>query len=136
MRKRVVVTGMGLVIPTGIGVATAWKNVCEGRSGIGPLTRFDVTGYETRIAGEVKGFNPELYVDKKEIKKMDLFIQFALAATKEALEDAQLKITPENSERIGVIVGTGLGGSPLSKDITKSFWRKDRAGSVLSLSPC
>jgi 3-oxoacyl-[acyl-carrier-protein] synthase II len=112
LRKRVVVTGMGLVIPTGIGVATAWKNACEGRSGIGPLTRFDITGYETRIAGEVKGFNPELYVDKKEIKKMDLFIQYALAATKEALEDAQLKITPENSERIGVIVGTGLGGLP------------------------
>jgi 3-oxoacyl-[acyl-carrier-protein] synthase II len=103
---------MGLVIPTGIGVATAWKHACEGRSGIGPLTRFDVSGYETRIAGEVKGFNPELYVDKKEIKKMDLFIQYALAATKEALDDAQLKVTPENAERIGVIVGTGLGGLP------------------------
>jgi 3-oxoacyl-[acyl-carrier-protein] synthase II len=112
LRKRVVVTGMGLVIPTGIGVETAWKNIREGRSGIGPLTRFDVNGYETRIAGEVKGFNPELYVDKKEIKKMDLFIQYALAATKEALEDAQLKITPQNAERIGVIVGTGLGGLP------------------------
>ena len=112
MRKRVVVTGMGLVLPTGIGVETAWKSICEGRSGIGPLTRFEITGYDTKIAGEVKGFNPELYIDKKEIKKMDLFIQYALAATKEALEDAQLKIIPENSERIGVIVGTGLGGLP------------------------
>jgi 3-oxoacyl-[acyl-carrier-protein] synthase II len=103
---------MGLVIPTGIGVETAWKNVCEGKSGIGLLTRFDTNGFETKIAAEVKNFNPELYIDKKEIKKMDLFIRFAIAATKEALEDAQLAITPENSEQIGVIVGTGLGGLP------------------------
>jgi len=112
LRRRVVVTGMGLVIPTGIGVETAWKNVCEGKSGIGPLTRFDTNGFDTKIAGEVKSFNPELYIDKKEIKKMDLFIHFAIAAAKEALEDAQLAITPENSEQIGVIVGTGLGGLP------------------------
>jgi 3-oxoacyl-[acyl-carrier-protein] synthase II len=103
---------MGLVIPTGIGTETVWKNICEGRSGIGPLTRFDPNGFETKIAGEVKGFNPEEYIEKKEIKKMDLFIQYALAATKEALEDSQLKITPENCDRIGVIVGTGLGGLP------------------------
>jgi 3-oxoacyl-[acyl-carrier-protein] synthase II len=100
------------VVPTGIGVKTTWKNICEGKSGIGPLTRFDPDGFETKIAGEVKGFNPETYIEKKEIKKMDLFIQYALAATQEALKDAQLKITPENSERIGVIVGTGLGGLP------------------------
>jgi len=112
LRRRVVVTGMGLVIPTGIGVKTSWKNVCEGNSGIGHLTRFDTTGFETKIAGEVKGFDPELYIEKKEIKKMDLFIQYALGATKEALEDAQLKVTPENCEQIGVIVGTGLGGLP------------------------
>jgi 3-oxoacyl-[acyl-carrier-protein] synthase II len=103
---------MGLVIPTGIGVETAWKNVCEGKSGIGLLTRFDTNGFETKIAAEVKNFNPELYIDKKEIKRMDLFVQYAIAATKEALEDAQLAITPENSEKIGVIVGTGLGGLP------------------------
>jgi len=112
LRRRVVVTGMGLVIPTGIGVETAWKNVCEGKSGIGPLTRFDTNGFETKIAAEVRNFNPELYIDKKEIKKMDLFIHYAIAAAKEALEDAQLSITPENSEQIGVIVGTGLGGLP------------------------
>ena len=100
------------MIPVGIGVETAWKNVCEGKSGIGPLTRFDTNGFETKIAGEVKGFNPELYIDKKEIKKMDLFIQYSLGATKEALEDAQLTITADNSERTGVIVGTGLGGLP------------------------
>ena len=112
MRRRVVVTGMGLVIPTGIGVERSWKNVCEGKSGIGPLTRFDTNGFETKIAGEVRDFNPELYIDKKEIKKMDLFIHFAIAATKEALDNARLAITPENSEQIGVIVGTGLGGLP------------------------
>jgi 3-oxoacyl-[acyl-carrier-protein] synthase II len=103
---------MGLVIPTGIGVKTAWKNICQGHSGIGPLTRFDAYGFETKIAGEVKGFDPEIYIEKKEIKKMDLFIQYSLAATQEAVEDAQLKITPENCEQIGVIVGTGLGGLP------------------------
>jgi len=108
----VVVTGVGLVIPAGIGTETAWKNICEGRSGIGPLTRFDPNGFETKIAGEVKGFNPEAYIEKKEIKKMDLFVQYALAATREALEDSQLKITPENCDRTGVIVGTGLGGLP------------------------
>jgi 3-oxoacyl-[acyl-carrier-protein] synthase II len=112
LRRRVVVTGMGLVIPAGIGVETAWNNICGGKSGIGPLTRFDTNGFETKIAGEVKNFNPELYIDKKEIKKMDLFIQYAIGAAKEALDDAQLDITPENSEQIGVIVGTGLGGLP------------------------
>jgi len=112
LRRRVVVTGMGLVVPIGIGVETAWKNACEGKSGIGRLTRFDPEGFDTRIAAEVKGFNPELYIEKKEVKKMDLFIQYALAATKEAVEDSRLSITPENGDQIGVIVGTGLGGLP------------------------
>ncbi len=112
MRKRVVITGLGLVIPIGIGVETAWKNVCEGKSGIGRVTRFDPDGLETKIAGEVKGFNPENYIEKKEIKKMDLFIQYALGATQEALENSQLKITPQIAEQVGVIVGTGLGGLP------------------------
>jgi 3-oxoacyl-[acyl-carrier-protein] synthase II len=103
---------VGLVIPTGIGVETAWKNICEGRSGVGPLTRFDANGLETKITAEVKDFRPELCIEKKEIKKTDLFVQYALAATKEALDDAQLRIGPENCERIGVIVGTGLGGLP------------------------
>ena len=112
MRRRAVITGVGLVIPTGIGVTAAWRNICEGKSGIGPLTRFDTTGFETKIAGEVKGFTPEAYVEKKEVKKMDLFIHYAMGATQEALDDAQLSISPENAERIGVIVGTGLGGLP------------------------
>ncbi len=112
MKRRVVVTGVGLIIPTGIGVEKAWKSACDGKSGIGPLTRFPTDGFETKIAGEVKDFNPELYIEKKEVKKMDLFIQYAVAAAKEAVEDAQIRITPENGERIGVIVGTGLGGLP------------------------
>ncbi|MCJ7642160.1 MAG: beta-ketoacyl-ACP synthase II [Desulfobacterales bacterium] len=124
MRRRVVVTGVGLIIPTGIGIAEAWKNACEGKSGIGPLTRFDAKAFETRIAGEVKGFTPEKYIEKKEIKKMDLFVQYALAATKEAMEDAQLKITPENSEQVGVIVGTGLGGLPTLEDTHKVLLEK------------
>jgi len=118
------VTGVGLVIPTGIGVAEAWKNICEGKSGIGPLTRFDAKDFETRIAGQVKEFTPERYIEKKEIKKMDLFIQYALAAAKEAMEDAQLKITPENSEQIGVIVGTGLGGLPTLEETHKVLLEK------------
>ncbi len=105
-------TGLGLVIPTGIDVKSAWKAVCEGKSGIGPLTRFDSNGFETKIAGEIKGFDPERYIEKKEIKKMDLFIQYALAATREALEDSKLQITEETAGRVGVIVGTGLGGLP------------------------
>jgi 3-oxoacyl-[acyl-carrier-protein] synthase II len=124
LRRRVVITGIGLLIPNGIGVETAWKNICEGRSGIGPLTRFDANGFETRIAGEVKDFNPELYIEKKEIKKMDLFIQYALAATQEAIEDAQLKITPENCEQVGVIVGTGLGGLPTIEKYHKVLLEK------------
>jgi len=124
LRRRVVVTGVGLIIPTGIGVAEAWKNACEGKSGIGPLTRFDAKAFETRIAGEVKGFTAEKYIEKKEIKRMDLFVQYALAATKEAIEDAQLKITPENSEQVGVIVGTGLGGLPTLEDTHKVLLEK------------
>lgn len=112
MKRRVVVTGMGLVVPTGIGVETAWKNICEGKTGIGKLTRFNPEKFDTQIAAEVKGFNPELYIEKKEIKKMDLFIQYALAATQEAMDSSGLAITPDNSERVGVIVGTGLGGLP------------------------
>jgi len=115
---------MGLIIPTGMGIPEAWKNACEGKSGIGPLTRFDAKAFETRIAGEVKGFTPEKYIEKKEIKKMDLFVQYALAATKEAMEDAQLKITPENSEQVGVIVGTGLGGLPTLEDTHKVLLEK------------
>jgi 3-oxoacyl-[acyl-carrier-protein] synthase II len=112
LKRRVVVTGLGLVLPNGIGVEEAWKNTCEGRSGIGRITRFDTSQFETKIAGEVKGFNPEDYVERKEVRRMDLFIQYAIAASEMAVEDSGLGITEEISDRVGVIIGTGLGGLP------------------------
>lgn len=112
MERRVVVTGLGMIAPTGNPVETAWRNVCEGRSGIGRITRFDVSELQTQIAGEVKGFDPETYVDKKDVKKMDLFIHYAIGAADMAVRDAQLEIDEGNGNRVGVIVGTGLGGLP------------------------
>jgi 3-oxoacyl-[acyl-carrier-protein] synthase II len=112
LKRRVVVTGLGLVLPNGIGVEEAWKNTCEGRSGIGRITRFDTSQFETKIAGEVKGFNPEDYVERKEVRRMDLFIQYAIAASEMAVEDSGLEITEEIGDRVGVIIGTGLGGLP------------------------
>jgi len=103
---------MGMIAPTGNTVESAWKNVCEGRSGVGKITRFDASELVTQIAAEVKGFNPEDYVDKKDVKKMDLFIHYAIAAAEMAVKDAGLEINEGNGDRVGVIVGTGLGGLP------------------------
>jgi 3-oxoacyl-[acyl-carrier-protein] synthase II len=108
----VVVTGIGLVTPCGIGTDNVWNNILSGKSGIGPITRFDIERFDTKIAGEVKDFNPEDYVQPKEVKKMDLFIHYALAAAQIAMKDAGLDIGKEDPERIGVVVGTGLGGLP------------------------
>lgn len=110
MNRRVVITGIGLITPLGLSTAETWEAAKAGRSGIGPITRFDTTGYGTTIAGEVKGFDPARYLEKKEIKKMDRFIQLAIAATDEALESSGLKITAANAGRIGTIVGSGMGG--------------------------
>ncbi|HEY8019577.1 MAG TPA: beta-ketoacyl-ACP synthase II [Thermoanaerobaculia bacterium] len=112
-RRRVAVTGVGLVSPLGVGTAENWSALLEGRSGIGPITRFDASAYPTRIAGEVKGFHPQDYVDKKDVKKSDLFIHYALAATRFALEDSGLVIDDANRDRVGVIIGSGIGGLPL-----------------------
>jgi len=112
LNRRVVVTGLGLVTPLGIGVAQTWKALCAGKSGIGLITRFDATGFPSRIAGEVKNFNPADFMEKKEIKKMDTFIHYALAASQEAVEDAKLQITKENEDRVGVYIGSGIGGLP------------------------
>ncbi|WP_028894026.1 beta-ketoacyl-ACP synthase II [Syntrophorhabdus aromaticivorans] len=112
MKRRVVVTGIGLVTPCGVGVDNVWNNILNGRSGIGPLTRFDTARFDTKFAGEVKVFNPEDYVPPKEVKKMDLFIHYALGAAHEAVNDAALDMANEDSERVGVVVGTGLGGLP------------------------
>jgi 3-oxoacyl-[acyl-carrier-protein] synthase II len=109
-KRRVVVTGLGLITPLGLDVKTSWENLINGKSGIGKITSFDASKFPTQIAGEVKGFNPEDYIEAKDIKKMDRFIQFAVASATMALEDSGLKITNENSERVGVIVGSGIGG--------------------------
>jgi 3-oxoacyl-[acyl-carrier-protein] synthase II len=124
LKRRVVVTGLGLVLPNGIGVEEAWKNTCEGRSGIGPITRFDTNGFETKIAGEVKGFNPEDYVERKEVRRMDLFVQYAVAASEMAMEDSGLGITEEIGDRVGVIIGTGLGGLPTLEEYHKVLLEK------------
>jgi 3-oxoacyl-[acyl-carrier-protein] synthase II len=106
----VVVTGVGLVSPLGIGREETWTGVLAGKSGAAPITHFDTTGFPVTIAAEVKGFDPLLYVEKKEVKKMGLFIQFALAAAQFAIEQAGLQITPEIADRTGVFIGTGIGG--------------------------
>jgi len=111
-RRRIVITGLGTVTPLGIGVTKTWEGLCQGRSGIGPITRFDASNFPVRIAGEVQGFNPGDFIPKKEIKKMDTFIHYAVAASQEAMDDANLKISPENADRIGVYVGAGIGGLP------------------------
>jgi 3-oxoacyl-[acyl-carrier-protein] synthase II len=101
---------VGLVLPQGIGIDPVWEKICEGVSGVGPLTRFDTTDFETKIAAEVKGFRSEDYIEPKEMKKMDIFIHYALAAADIAVADSGLEVSGNNAERIGVIVGTGLGG--------------------------
>ncbi len=112
-RRRVAVTGVGLVSPLGVGTSETWRALLAGESGIGPITRFDTTGFGSKIAGEVKDFDPTLFMDKKDVKKSDTFIQYALAATHFALEDSGLEIGEDNAERVGVIIGSGIGGLPL-----------------------
>ncbi len=112
MKRRVVVTGVGLVTPLGVGIENVWQSIINGESGIGPITRFDITHHDTKFAGEVKGFKAEEYVSPKEVKRMDLFIQYALAATATAMADAGIDMDKEDAERVGVVVGTGLGGLP------------------------
>jgi 3-oxoacyl-[acyl-carrier-protein] synthase II len=107
-----VVSGLGLITPIGIGVEENWQAICAGKSGITEITRFDASAYDSRIAGEVKDFKPEAFIAKKQIKRMDLFIQYALAAARMAIDMAQLKINENLSQRTGCIVGVGLGGLP------------------------
>ena len=110
MSRRVVVTGVGLVSPLGIGTQANWDALLAGTSGIGPITRFDASQYSARIAGEVKGFDPLRFVDKKDVKKMDVFIQYALAASQFAVDDARLRVTPEIADHVGVFIASGIGG--------------------------
>jgi 3-oxoacyl-[acyl-carrier-protein] synthase II len=110
LKRRVVVTGMGIVSPLGIGLENNWAAICQGRSGIGPITKFDTSEYPCKIAGEVKNFDPDAYIDKKDQKKMDIFIQFALAAGTMAIKQSGLVIDESTADRVGVLVGSGLGG--------------------------
>lgn len=110
MQRRVVVTGIGLICAVGNTAPEAWKNLLAGKSGMGPITQFDATGYPVTFAAEVKGFDPLNFVDKKESRKMARFIHLALAATREAVDSSGLKIDASNSERVGVFIGSGIGG--------------------------
>jgi 3-oxoacyl-[acyl-carrier-protein] synthase II len=112
MARRVVVTGVGLVSPLGVGTEASWEGLIAGRSGVGPITRFDASESPVRIAGEVKGFYPGLVMEPKEARKYDTFIHYALAASDMALAMAGLTITPENATRVGVVIGSGIGGLP------------------------
>ena len=112
MKRRVVVTGLGIVSPVGIGLAASWDSIVHGRSGIARVTRIDPEAYASQIAGEVKGFDVGQYLPVKEARKMELFIHYGLAASMEAMEDSGLKITPEIAERVGVSIGSGIGGLP------------------------
>ncbi|MDD2932949.1 MAG: beta-ketoacyl-ACP synthase II [Methylotenera sp.] len=115
-KRRVVVTGLGVVSPVGIGVKTAWDNILAGKSGIKKITKFDASAFTSTIAGEVKDFNAEDFISAKDARRMDTFIQYGLAAGIEAFKDSGLEVTEENAERIGVSIGSGIGGMQLIED--------------------
>jgi 3-oxoacyl-[acyl-carrier-protein] synthase II len=112
-RRRVVVTGVGIVSPLGVGTRETWQALLAGEIGVGPITRFDTGDYETKIAAEVRGFEAERWLDKKEVKKSDTFIHYALAASQMAMDDSGLSIDESNADRVGVDIGSGIGGLPL-----------------------
>ena len=125
-KRRVVVTGLGLITPVGNGVQDSWKNILNGVSGITNITKFDATTFKSQVAGEVKNFDPNLYLDVKDSRRMDTFIQFGLVAGIEAIKDSGFEITEENSERIGVSIGSGIGGINLIEKTSDIF---DQGGS-------
>ena len=109
-KRRVVITGLGMVTPVGLTVAESWQNILAGKSGISPIEHFDVSDFPTRFGGSVKGFDATDYIPGKDIKKMDPFIHYGIAAGKQAIEDSGLEVTEGNAERIGVYIGAGIGG--------------------------
>jgi len=131
LKRRVVVTGLGLVTPLGIGVEKTWPAIIAGTSGVGRITRFDASDLPSQIAAEVKDFDPADFIEKKEIKKMDKFIQFGVAAAKMAVEDSGLRITDAIAERVGVYVGSGMGGLPAIEATHSRFLE----GGVKKVSP-
>ena len=110
MSRRVVITGMGAISPLGLDVPTLWQGLVEGRSGVGPITLFDASAHDTRFAAEVKGFDPLRYMDRKEARRTDRFVQMVLAAAQEAMAQSALKVEGSALERVGVVFGSGIGG--------------------------
>src|SRR5271155_2527432 len=106
--RRVVITGLAAITPLGLDVRTTWEALLAGKSGMAPISRFDATRFDTRFAAEVKGFDPEKWIEKKEVKKMDLFIQYTVAASQQALDDSGLAFPLTDPERVGTIIGAGL----------------------------
>ena len=123
-KRRVVVTGIGMISPLGIGNEPTWQGLLEGRSGIGPITKFDPTAFACKIAGEVRGFEPEKWIDKKEVKKSDTFIHYAVAASQMAVDDAGLEMAKEDGDRVGVIIGSGIGGLPLIEEMHQKLMER------------
>ena len=130
-RRRVVVTGVGLVSPVGNSVPEAWDNLIAGKSGVGPITRFDASALSARIAGEVKGFDVAAYLSAKEARRMDTFIHFGMAAGIQAFRDSGIEISAENADRIGVNIGSGIGGLPMIEDTHNDYL----AGGPRKISP-
>lgn len=125
LEKRVVITGLGVVSPVGIGKDTFWDALLSGKNGIGPITHFDATEYAARIAGEVKDFDPADYnIDRKEARHMDISTQFAVAAAKLAIDDSGVDLDKEDRDRIGTIVGTGIGGMETLHNLYKGLFAK------------
>jgi 3-oxoacyl-[acyl-carrier-protein] synthase II len=121
MPRRVVVTGLGLISPLGIGTKATWEGLVAGRSGVGPITKFDVQDYPVRIAAEVQGFDPLLWFEPKEVKKFDTFVHYAVAASEMALEQSGLEIRGDNAHRVGVVIGSGIGGFPMIEENHKKL---------------
>ncbi len=130
-RRRVVVTGLGIVSPVGNSVPEAWAQLCAGRSGIGPITRFDPALMPCQIAGEVKNFDPAQYLSPKEVRRMDIFIHYGLVAAMEALRDAGVEAHPADAEQVGVCIGSGIGGLPMITDTGRAYLE----GGVRRISP-
>jgi len=130
-RRRVVVTGLGIVSPVGIGIAAAWDSILHARSGIGPITRFDASAFPTRIAAEVKGFDVGAHLSAKEARRYDTFVHYGLVATMEAVKDAGLDTWSGDKERVGVCIGSGIGGLPMIEHTQDAY----RDGGVRKISP-
>jgi 3-oxoacyl-[acyl-carrier-protein] synthase II len=122
--RRVVVTGIGLITPLGNDVPSTWKGLCEGRSGTQRIESFDVSGLDVQIAAEVHSFDPAPYMDRKEVRRNDRFVHYAMAATRQALADAELRITEENADDVGVIIGSGIGGLQACHDQFRSLFER------------